>query len=334
MKNSKCLFRFKRCNKYAFDELFKGYITFVCLDKFNDAMEGYIQFDPSVVYETCLKENYKSFFNKLIKNEEKTMIFGGKNPFSEMTKTEKYNFVRSEEYKPKAMAFIKEFGETLFNELRNSFCAASFSARGGHPVMWSHYSDDSSGFAIAYDVALLRSNFYAYATNEFEGFNKQQMKLFKLHKITYGESRDCTNLVIDFIKKAYNPGKTSINKFMKYAENGNNIDDIIYLLTNKMKEWEYECEYRLLIPRTMTKKKKILKEEALEYSVGIVNASFTNPEFIVAGEKIEKSNLAALAYYASINLKGIHKLWVQKRDKDLVEKHIMHSVRFDPKYLE
>ena len=73
----------------------------------------------------------------------------------------------------------------LASEIR-TMMIDTLSETGGHPVMWSHYSDDSSGFVGKYDANLLSNNLLTYLRHEYGGLSDSQFKVLGLHKTTYG----------------------------------------------------------------------------------------------------------------------------------------------------
>lgn len=328
------LFKYRKCNSYSFDDLFDFNLSFVTLSHFNDAMEGYIPYDRKEVYDYLTKKKSMRFYKMLINKESKAFVFGdGVKQFFEEDKTEQLRIVSSRSYKEKALAFIDEFAKNLFDEIRNSFAVSSFSEFGGHPVMWSHYSDDSSGFVEIYNKELLKNNFNSFVINEFPYLSKEQLRVITLHKITYGIKKKCTSMVINFIVHSYRPSINGINRFMQYINQTGDWESIVYVLTNKMKEWEYESEWRLILPRFITTKKRIIKENAKEYLSDYKKVPIGNPYAIVAGENIKKENLAALAYYCQTFRKGKTELSVQKRDFKIIEENAMKIVAFSEKML-
>lgn len=310
--------------------MFSFNVSFVTLSHFNDAMEGYIPYDKEEVYDYLTKKKSKRFYKMLIDKESRSLVFGKniEEQFFEKSKEEQLRIVSSRSYKGKALLFIDDFAKNLFNEIRNSFVVSSFSEFGGHPVMWSHYSDDSSGFVEIFNKELLDANFNSFVLNEFPHLSKEQLKVVTLHKITYGVKKKCTNMVIDFIIHSYRPNLNGINRFMQYIKQTGDWESIVYILTNKMKEWEYESEWRLILPRFITAKKRIVKENAKEYLSDYKRVPIGEPYAIVAGENIKKENLAALAYYCQSLRKGRTELSVQKRDFKIIEENSMKIVPF------
>ena len=99
----------------------------------------------------------------------------------------------------------------LARQLSARFGIVSFSKNPYHPLMWSHYTTDGSGFVIGYDSEMLRE-----LAENANG---------RLSKVSY--QRDPTGL-------------------KKYKE-FKNIDNINRLLARKSDHWKYEKEWRLIV---------------------------------------------------------------------------------------
>ena len=332
MKSDVNLYKYRKCSLYSFNDLFNFEMSFVSLNHFNDAMEGYIPYSKTRVYEILTKKKAKRFYKMLIEKESQHIVFSKEDEnieqFFEKTHDEQLKIVSSKSYKANAIAFIDDFAKKLFNEIRYSFFVSSFSETGGHPVMWSHYADDSSGFVEAFNKSLLANNFHSFVINEFKSFDNNQLKIPALHQITYGKRRDCTDFIVRFILHSYRAGETDINKFMKYVKETGDYETLIYILTNKMKEWEYEQEWRLIIPRLVTSKKKIVKEMASNYFSDFRSLSFDQPATIICGENIARNNMAALAFYCKNTRKDRTDLYIQKRDFTMIEENSMKIIPF------
>ena len=196
--------------------------------------------------------------------------------------------------------------------------------------MWSHYSDDSSGFVEVFDGDVLKENFDSLVAKRYPTLNVNQRRVLTLQKLRYGEKRDCSELIKQFILHRNKPGKKSANRFLKYVGKTGDYESVIYILTNKMREWEYEREWRMILPRATyaggVGPKRKTTEDNTDYRAIFLGC----PKSIVAGETIKKENLAALAYFCERFFDEIVPLYIQKRTSLIYEKHLMEKEIFKP----
>lgn len=323
------IYRFRKCNEHSFDALFNNSITFVSLNNFNDSMECYIPCNKEEVYKQCIKT--KKFIRSLINYEKRKVTLADLNSkeIKELCYEDACALVTSPLYKNEALKYINSYIRVLFNELRKSFLVASFTDNGAHPVMWSHYSDDSSGFVCGYNREIINRNFFDYCVYTYPDLTSFERKIHQMHKVSYGVQLDCTSFVCDILKHSFRTNKISPNKFMNYASKSReNANKIIYLLTNKMTEWSYENEYRLIFPRSVVASIKIYKNTASEILNDFKNIVVGNPEVIIAGDKIKNNNLAALAYYCNVLKRKRIDLMITKPTFSLVEQKALNLEYF------
>ncbi len=317
VKMDDLIYKFRKCTNYSFIDLFNSNITFATLGCFNDAMEGYIQYNKDEVLDILINDKSKRFIDLLIKNKKISCeIFDGTN-IDNKFKTIKKN------YKKEALDFIEDFSIKLFHEIRNSFFVTSFAKFGGHPVMWSHYSDDSSGYVMEFKLSRIKNEYKKYIKSQYPNLTDNQSKLLDIHEISYSKNYDCSNFIASFIKKKYHPSQDGINTFMKYIEETGDYKSVLYILTSKMIEWKYESELRIIFPKVISTKTRIKKVEATEYVSNYKSVPISFPTRIIAGENITIGNLAALAYYCKNYSDDPIVLSVQKRDFSIIENNIM-----------
>ncbi len=107
-------------------------------------------------------------------------------------------------------------GELYRQQLSTRFGIVSFSTNPFHPLLWSHYTQDGSGFAIGYKSEILKS-----LTNT--GVHLQP---------------------IQYISK---PGYVAGYKVLSTPES-----NVIHLMRCKSDHWEYESEWRLIVELHLT----------------------------------------------------------------------------------
>jgi hypothetical protein len=113
-------------------------------------------------------------------------------------------------FTPEGEVFLAEV-KKRFNEKVDTYAFMSLSAIPDSNLMWSHYAKSHTGFCIEYRTEYVTAR-----------------------KVTYSSDLPTINL-IDLYKEYHEP---SIDK--------NLGDRILDALLCKLKEWEYECEYRFI----------------------------------------------------------------------------------------
>ena len=223
------LYKFRRCSEYVFSDLFRDEVSFVALNMFNDAMEGYIPYDREKIYDSLKAKESSRFYQMLIKAEEENIKFGKGHitQFFQKPYSEKLEIVRNDDFKNRALQIIDNFVIKLFAEIRSSFFVACFCGEGQNPVMWSHYADDCSGFVEVYSLQSLKNGFEKLIADDYDITDKKLLKLFTLHEVTYGKKFDCTDFVIKFILHRYSRNKHCYNKFLKYLEETGDYQSLI-----------------------------------------------------------------------------------------------------------
>ena len=106
--------------------------------------------------------------------------------------------------------------EMFAKQVSTRFGIVSFAANPRHPLMWSHYTTDGSGFVIGYEVEALR---------------KKARHESWLRPVTYGDS----------LPPLYAP------KVLAAPES-----NILALLSAKSTHWSYEDEWRLIVELSRT----------------------------------------------------------------------------------
>lgn len=155
------------------------------------------------------------------------------------------------------------------------------------------------GFAEVFTIDKLNSQFYKAIENKYKNLSNNELNLVGLHKVNYEKlgNHNLNEFVKYFIIHSDKVGKASINKFMKYVKKTGDYESLKFILTTKSEEWEFENEYRLIVPKYVTGRKNIDKTIAREYASSFTQLTGFIREFIVAGDKISKENLASLAFY-------------------------------------
>ena len=134
-----------------------------------------------------------------------------------LTQINRANPVTAEDVHHGRQEYGSLFTRQLFvKQVSTNFGVVSLTTHPRHPLMWSHYTTDGSGFVIGYEVDALRN----IAGHESS-----------LRAVTYGESLPLIPDPIVLVSPESN---------------------LPALLANKSKHWSYEDEWRLIVELSRT----------------------------------------------------------------------------------
>jgi len=162
----------------------------------------------------------------------------------------------------------KKLNEDIFNKIDNTIGICSFSSIIDSILLWSHYSNSHRGFCLKINYQVLY--------NELENlFEKSKIISYLIKKVNY------------------------VDKYLEL--NPYTTDDVllqIQLFTTKMKCWEYENEYRILIPELVNS--KINFSENIFDSI-YLGANISSPDFNRVQKILKKRKNKLPLYLANIN---------------------------------
>ncbi len=142
------------------------------------------------------------------------------------------------------------------------------------PLMWGHYSNNSNGFAIEYKYKTLISACERVKKDFTDYLDLISQFAFKVFPINYTKSRyDQSDDILDYYKdwinyQIENKGHITIDSINVHAQaylDAQTIEKKNYntwkVCLTKMKEWNYEYEWRMILPSRV--EKLIIKPDSL-----------------------------------------------------------------------
>ena len=186
----KKLFRFRDCSERSFDAFSKDQIWTSSGDTMNDDFDARMFFRIEELEEWIEKQNAVRSFEELLKFESETgeipqsikIILPNIELLLQQTRTmpkEKFAEIEAR-LKTILIGNCGSYRESLIQAVQQSSIFACFSSNIKSPLMWGHYANSASGFAIAYD-------FKDHALFDDDSFSKQYT--CELYPILYTNQR-------------------------------------------------------------------------------------------------------------------------------------------------
>jgi hypothetical protein len=214
------LYKYRTVTDYSLENLSDSTLYLAKANTFNDPYDSVFNFDLGIGYE-----DNRFYIERLgIPDDESIRIFASDDPLKEVIKFA----LKGEEYsaeKADLLTTVIKEGRAKFNKqqlnflnsnLQNSYKICSVSERLDSLPMWAHYADNHKGFVMEYDFNKLPSH---------------DLVLNCLWPVFYKGIYDASNII-----KSLNEGKLF-----------NNLVAILAAL-HKSSDWEYESEWRLVLP--------------------------------------------------------------------------------------
>jgi len=243
------LYKFRECTENNLDAFDKDELWLSKASKFNDLHDSLLFFDKPAILNQARQifspENFKVIFEALkqpksmlnqfnFQNQDMlTVIEDGLNTLDEQ---KFYNMIQ--QIMPNLDIFLDSCFGTLKNEIRNQIKIACLSAKINSPLMWAHYADNHSGFALGYDF---RGNNISQCAN-CPNRSCNSIKLASIYPVIYSDDRfDATQY-----------GKWYIEQYMKISLGitAETVFDDEFLFTkaalHKSNDWDYEDEWRII----------------------------------------------------------------------------------------
>ena len=279
----KFLYKYRKCSDRAIENHRDNLVWCGTLDNYNDPYEGYttVQFLP--IYKEFLNsatsEHYKEIINQLNSEEEITEFAASelKLPSEEISKQIlEQKKIQEEKHK------------SFRDKHRQCTAICSFAEEYDNRLMWSHYTDNHTGFCIGYET--------------------KQMKKF-LYKVKYkNEIFDISN---DIIKIMTHPGDSTFNH-KKIKPN--------QMVIQKDNVWKYEKEWRLINPIS----KDIINDFEFNNKM-IKNKGYTynlTPSKLYLGTRISKENKLKLIRIAKAQNLTVNQMSMDETSYKLIPKII------------
>lgn len=250
----KQLYRYRSCSDRSFEALEKEELWFSKASKMNDDYDAMIPYDPDSLKKRIAKDYRKASktLKKLKKNMEK-----GKLPQDSVTALlseevlDRVKKIKPEDLKERAekgkMSTLKDVDNKfplLAALLRESQKIACFSESITSPLLWGHYAENSTGFALEYDF---RQGCYDEGNSDAEQI---LLPVVYAEKPFGPEKAAAEEYLYRFYHSQLVEQNGSMNEEQKErARRGLGDHDLhteIRLLYRKSKEWKPEKEWRML----------------------------------------------------------------------------------------
>lgn len=178
--------------------------------------------------------------------------------------------------------YLKNFSKTVLERIRDEFLISCFTSKVDEEIMWAHYADYSSGYALEYNYHELLDKIkeilddFTYPNNyDTAGkklLPKEQEQYNTIYEVKYNNSSryDATDLIYEIFKNglAHND-KKNIGKKMRHI--CINKEKFANFVARKNQVWSYENEYRIVTP-----------------FIGKYNQLHIKPIAVYLGEKISR----------------------------------------------
>ena len=227
----KSLFKFRGVNEYSLNNLEENTVWCTSASQFNDPYDSSLCFyfsdgifntNLGTAFETLSKEK-DSFFTK----EHVDVIKNSTNPLKTVIEitahlsdepiTQEMEGLLYEALKDFENKEIIEMNSRFNDAMKNGYKICSFSERLDSTLMWAHYAENHSGFAIEYDFSKLPVT---------------DVRSRLLWPVIYDDQLfDATQFFSEQVKNGIS----------------NNFMGVISAI-HKAKDWEYENEWRLILP--------------------------------------------------------------------------------------
>lgn len=278
----KNLYRYRNCSDYSFDALEKDKFLLTQPILFNDPYDSLLYINRQKIIDELTKPskgkedvihklNADSDFRKAqieLLGKEFVEKFSNVKPFK--------NEIEKEVYKSLSNTIHTEFIDNLIDEsiksLKQSSLVGCLSERVDSVLMWSHYAENHTGFALNYDF-----NERYSIDAKIHGMKTTEFADKKLFPVKYTNQRFNATYYVEFhfIDNYYRSIGLELKKPF--------FDKLFYykILLFKSLDWEYEKEWR------------IIKQTNLNHDDNKSNIDFIEnikPKEIYLGANIEKSN--------------------------------------------
>jgi len=313
--NDFSLFRYRPVNEYSLNALIYNELWSSRPDTFNDPYDTSFVINEINLIDYALSKLDKFFFLNYAKQ----------------------NNIDSTDLKKIAREFITNLYSKNLNTYKKLYMVVCFSEDVFNEAMWAHYANNGKGFAIEYnynDIYKLRNDFCNYFVNlsnslindfdflkdYYNNLDFNSLNQFQASKVYYKNKKyDGTELLkmaIDAYVLSLSQSNLTLLDLMKfYKEAGINIfddetnkimsDTVVY---TKNKIWEYENEWRLLLPNPII--------EFTDYNRMYYNVGFIYPKAVYIGEFISNPNKIVIYNHCYINGIKLYEMYSDLNNKN------------------
>jgi len=230
------LYQYRKIDKYTIKTLLNNELYFSFPSEFNDPFD-------CLGYTNCPKDkkSIEAFLNRM-KNSDR-MSEKQINEIKEMFEKVNYN-----------SEIVKQYFPSESNDIfRNKMIVKCFTSKNDSILMWSHYAQNHKGICLGLEVSQYSQDpsLYLLELDKINIYNGKPTKFLPIDKISYPVSDEIPE---------FNPFET--------------VKQINYL-TTKHKDWQYEQEYRCIMPYESlnTQYVNFKKENLKEIIFGIESSS-------------------------------------------------------------
>lgn len=224
------LYKYRQVNKYSINNLEEDTVWINSPSDYNDPFEFYENIDFKQLHTAITKKHFEELIGKMTSKIDipREIIDQAKNTDEPLEVIGRALMKKNNEDDLKVDNFFK-FISDIFEEhskkmlsdklqfMQESMRVSSFCENHNQFLMWSHYADSHKGFCIEYDLSL---------------WKKGDLRKRILFPVVYQDY-------------AYNSTPHLLKSI--YGEDLNNLYPIISGST-KSSQWEYEKEWRFIIP--------------------------------------------------------------------------------------
>lgn len=243
------LYRFRECTEINIDAFNKDEIWLSKASKFNDPHDSLLFFDKSAILNQAQQmfspENWKVMFEALKQPKSILSQLSFQNHDMPIVIEDRLNtldeqsfFNIAQQVMPNLDIFLDSCFGSLKNEIRNQIKMSCLSENINSPLMWAHYADNHTGFAIGYDF---RGNEISQCSN-CRNRSCNSIKNASIYPIIYSDERfDATQY-----------GKWYVEQYMKIslgiATEAVFEDEFLFTKAalHKSGDWKYEDEWRII----------------------------------------------------------------------------------------
>lgn len=258
------LFRYRTINSYSINALMNDEVYASTPNNFNDPYDVVFVYDTDEIIKLILENNetlrdiYDDFAEYYKKKNQQVYSFS---TFSNDFKINSKNY----------HIFINNIVKNAMTLFRKRQLVACFSRNIQSEIMWAHYANYGKGFVIEYSKLDLDElcNFYLNEFNDDIFNNSKDKSLYGCFAVNYSSTKcDGTKLAFNIIREYYR-NRSIFREHRKINLKYTHVDyeEFKNITLNKIKDWSYENEVRIILPNNTKLKESELIGKCKPYAV-------------------------------------------------------------------